>query len=88
MKQRIITGSILVAILIPVLVFSHTPVFAGVVTLLAVIGTWEMLHCIGTNKKPTAVVPSLIYSVLVCSVAKVFMSVDLSAVQTQIAKLN
>ena len=82
MKQRIITGSILIAVLIPVIIFSYTPVFAAVVGLFSLVGTWEMLHCVGTNKKPAAVIPSILFSVLVSVAAKVFMDIDMSHAQT------
>jgi len=73
MKQRIITGSILIAIMIPILVFSHTPVFAAGATILAIVATWEMLHCVGTNKKWAAVIPSYVFTTAVCVTAKVLM---------------
>lgn len=88
MKQRIITGSILTAFLIPVLVFSGTPVFGVfsifsiVLTLFALVGTWEMLHCIGTHRKLAVAVPSFAYSLLVCSAAKVFMEIEFPATAT------
>lgn len=73
MKQRIITGSILIAFLIPVLVYSYTPVFSVIVTLFAVIGTWEMLNCIGTANKAAVAVPAYLFSLVVCVAAKIFM---------------
>ncbi len=73
MKQRIITGSILIAVMIPVLVFSYTPVFAAAATLLAFVATWEMLHCVGTDKKAAAAIPSYVFTIVVCIAAKYFM---------------
>ncbi len=73
MKQRIITGSILIALLIPVLVFSYTPVFAVTVTLFALVGTWELLNCVGTGKKAVAAIPAYVFSLVVCVAAKYFM---------------
>lgn len=73
MKQRIITGSIMIAIMIPVLWFSYTPVFAVVATLLAFVATWEMLHCVGTDKKAGAAIPSYVFTLVVCAAAKYFM---------------
>jgi len=62
MKQRIITGIVAVALLVPVLIFSYTPVFAVAVTFFAIMGTWEMLHCVGTDKKFAIAVPAYAFS--------------------------
>lgn len=58
MKTRVITGAVLVALFIPLCIFSGTWVFPAVMTLLSVIACYEMLKCIGTLK--TAGVPSFI----------------------------
>lgn len=50
MKQRIITGVIAVLLLIPVLVFSDTPVFPIVFGLLAVVALGEIFACVGLKK--------------------------------------
>lgn len=73
MKQRIITGSILIAVMIPILWFSYTPIFAVAATALALVATWEMLHCIGTDKKAGVFLPSYIFTLVVCAAAKYFM---------------
>lgn len=73
MKQRIITGAVLIALLVPVLVFSYTPVFAVMFTLLAVAATWEMLKCVGTVKRLSAAIPAYIYTLIVNVAAKCFM---------------
>lgn len=73
MKQRIITGVILSALLIPVLVYSYTPIFAVMFTLLALVGTWEMLHCVGADKHPVAVIPAYIFTFVSNFAAKYFM---------------
>lgn len=73
MKQRIITGSILIALMIPVLIFSYTPIFAAVATFLAMVGTWEMLHCVGTNKKVAVLLPSFAFTLMSCIAAEFFM---------------
>lgn len=73
MKQRIITGIILIAVMIPILWFSHTPVFAAAATLMALVATWEMLHCVGTDKKAAAAIPSYVFTLIVCAAAKYFM---------------
>ncbi|MGN1122680.1 MAG: phosphatidate cytidylyltransferase [Eubacteriales bacterium] len=62
MKQRIITGIIFAALVLTVLFLSHTFVYIAVITLLSVIGTGEMLKCIGVWKNPLLSVPSLIYA--------------------------
>ena len=65
MKQRIITGTILIALLVPILIFSDTYVFPIAFTLLALIGTWEMLRCVGTVKSMAVAIPSFLFTLAV-----------------------
>ncbi len=58
MKQRIITAAVLLCLFIPVVCFSHTVVFAAAMTLLSVAASYEMLHCIGVEKKLYFAIPS------------------------------
>ncbi len=60
MFQRVITGIILVAVFVPLLIFSDTPVFTVAVTLLSLVGTYEMLKCLKLNKNAAVTLPSLI----------------------------
>ncbi len=70
MKQRIITGAILIALLVPVLIFSYTPIFSVMFTLLALVATWEILKCVGTGKKMAIAIPSYIFTLVVNVAAK------------------
>lgn len=47
MLTRIITALVAIAVFLPVLYFSHTPVFAVVLSLLSLIAVLEMLRCVG-----------------------------------------
>ena len=60
MKQRLITAVFGFAVLIPLMIFSDTPVFAVAVALLAAIGVFEMIGCIGVRGKLEVLLPSLI----------------------------
>ena len=60
MVQRVITGIILVAVFIPLLIFSDTVIFTAAVSILSLIGAWEMLHCLGAHKRPAIAIPSLL----------------------------
>lgn len=60
MKQRLITAVFGFAVLIPLMIFSDTPVFAVAVALLAAIGVFEMIGCIGLRRKLEVLLPSLI----------------------------
>lgn len=55
MLTRIITAVVAVALFVPVLIFSDTLVFPAIMALLAFVGTFEMLRCIGNKKLPVAV---------------------------------
>ncbi len=60
MKTRIITGAVLTAILIPTLIFSHTPLFVIMIALFAFAGEYEMLHCLGLEKNIAVSIPAYI----------------------------
>ncbi len=60
MVQRVITGAILVAVFVPLLIFSDTIVFTIAVSLLSLIGVFEMLGCLGAKKLTAVVLPSLL----------------------------
>lgn len=57
MKTRVITAAVLIAVLIPVLVFSSTPVYPAFFLLLTVIGLFELFRCVGQQKNLVATVP-------------------------------
>ena len=63
MKTRIITGTVLTAVLIPALIFSHTPVFVILIALFAFAGEYEMLHCLGLEKNIAISLPAYILAV-------------------------
>ena len=60
MAQRVITGLVLVAVFVPLLIFSDTVLFTVAVSLLSLIGVWEMLSCLGAKKLYGVVIPSLV----------------------------
>lgn len=60
MKQRIITGAVLALLMIAIFALSHTLVYPVIMGVLCVIGTWEMLGCIGHRKNAYLSVPALI----------------------------
>lgn len=73
MKKRIITGAVLIALAIPVCIYSYTPIFAIMCTLLALIGVWEMLRCVGEGKHIAVQIPAYLYTLVICASAKYFM---------------
>lgn len=60
MAQRIKTAIILLAVFIPLLIFSDTLVFAVIISLLSLIGAYEMLKCFNVHKNAAIALPSLI----------------------------
>lgn len=64
MKQRILTASLLVCILLPVLFLSGTVFFPIVAALFSFLAVYEMLCCLGTLKKLVISVPILSYAIL------------------------
>ncbi len=57
MKQRIITGAVILAVLVVVEIFSWTPLFPLVLALCSVIAVYEMARCIGLKKEYILNVP-------------------------------
>lgn len=70
MLKRTITGAVLVAVCVPIIIYSETYALAIFMSLLCVIGTYEMLKCIGTVKNPLITVPVLIVAALFPILAK------------------
>ncbi len=50
MKQRIITGTIILIVLILVVLFSWTPIFPTLLSVCSVIAVYEMARCVGMKK--------------------------------------
>ncbi|MCL2096003.1 MAG: phosphatidate cytidylyltransferase [Oscillospiraceae bacterium] len=59
MLTRILTGAAALIAFVPVLFFSHTPVFDIVIALISLLGTLELLKCAGVIKKYALSLPSL-----------------------------
>ena len=57
MKQRIITGIIVVLIMIPILLFAQTPVLPIAIAIGSVIAMFEMMRCIGMQKAYAFAIP-------------------------------
>ena len=57
MKQRIITGIIVVLIMIPILLFAQTPVLPIAIAIGSVIAMFEMMRCIGMHKEYAFAIP-------------------------------
>ncbi len=57
MLKRIITSIIAIAIFIPVCIFSHTGIFPLAISVLCLVGVFEMSKCLGFEKKLFLSVP-------------------------------
>ena len=57
MKQRVITGIIVVLIMIPILLFAQTPVLPAAIAIGSVIAMFEIMRCIGMQKAYAFAVP-------------------------------
>ena len=60
MRTRVITAIVMVALMIPFFVFSHTVAFPILMAFLGVVGVFEMQGCIGTRKHGIASVPPML----------------------------
>ena len=63
MKQRILTGIILLCLLVPVLVFSGTWLFPIVAAGFCTAAVYEMLRCLGTHRILPIAIPAYLLSV-------------------------
>ncbi len=63
MLKRIITSIVAVLIFIPILWFSHTPVFTAAIAIVSVTSLYEMFKCMGVHKKYALTVPMYISAV-------------------------
>ena len=57
MKQRIITGALILAVLIVAVIFSTTPILPILISLCSVIAVYEMARCVGMSKAHSFTVP-------------------------------
>lgn len=63
MKTRIITGACMVAVAVPILIWSHTPLLSAVIVLLSLCGVFEYLRCIGMERAYAFSVPCYLMAV-------------------------
>ncbi|MBR3715302.1 MAG: CDP-archaeol synthase [Clostridia bacterium] len=71
MKTRIITAAVLLCILAPIHIFSHTFVYVVFAAVLALVATYELLGCMRLVGKVKLTLASMIYSVLTVSLTRV-----------------
>ena len=64
MKTRIITALVLLCIFVPILVFSDTIVFPAAIGIIAAVGAYEYLKCIGYGKRVLVYFPACAISFL------------------------
>ncbi len=50
MKTRIITGAVMTAVIVPILIFAQTPLLPALVSFLSAIAMYEFAHCVGETK--------------------------------------
>ena len=65
MKTRIITAIVIVALIIPIVIFSSTVVFPIALAIVNLIGVYEMLGCTKMRKKHFLSVPLYMFAVVV-----------------------
>ncbi len=60
MKTRVITATVMVALMVPFFVWSNTVAFPILMALLGAIGAYEMQSCIGVKKQYLSVIPAVL----------------------------
>ncbi len=75
MARRIITALVGIALLIPFIIFSGTWPILIFTTLVSAIAVWEIVSCVGHNKKWYILVPSFLVSIAVQVLTRI-LSVD------------
>ena len=64
MLTRVLTGLVALCVLIPVLIFSSTPVLPVGIAVVAVICLYEIFKCVGMEKKAAIVIPPYIFALV------------------------
>ena len=64
MLKRIITGTCIVAAIIPILIFSHTIVLPCVIALTSILCIYELSHCMGMHKKFVMLAPLYVFGLI------------------------
>ncbi len=64
MLTRVLTGLVALCVLIPVLIFSATPVLPIGIALVSVICLYEIFGCTGMKKKPAVVIPPYLFALV------------------------
>lgn len=69
MKERVLTGMGIVAVLVPILIFSEYIVYPIAMGILALIGVWELLRVFGLQKSYEISIPAYLVSALLPTLA-------------------
>ncbi len=64
MLKRCLTGVVILLVLVGLLFVAGTPIFGGVFSLIAMIGCFEMLRCLGVHRNLYLSIPILLYAVV------------------------
>ncbi len=62
MLKRIITSIVAIGVLLPILIFSHTPLFPLAVAVVTLISLFELFKCMGVEKKVFLTLPLYLYA--------------------------
>lgn len=81
MKQRIITGVIVVLIMIPILLFAQTPVLPIAIAIGSVIAIFEIMRCIGMQKAYSFAVPLYLLAAILPFLSRFMALKSLSAIE-------
>ena len=65
MKTRVITAIAALCLFLPFLYFSDTMAFTVLIQLLAFVSTYEILRCVGLDKKTMLAIPCYVVSLVV-----------------------
>lgn len=76
MLKRTLTAVALTLIAVPIVVFSDTYALPVFLSILSLIGTYEMLRCLGTNKNPLITIPVMIAAAAFPILAKVITNIN------------
>lgn len=63
MKTRVVTGIVIGVLLLTMCYFSATPAYFIIIGILSFAGVYEIAKCVGLNKSPALLIPSLFLSV-------------------------
>ena len=89
MKTRVITAIVMVALMVPFFIWSHTVAFPILMAFLGALGAYEMQSCIGSKKQLRTALDILLTHLLLYMLQfQFFQRLDIEMLQERVVTLT